>query len=371
MNVILVGAGHAHLFIASRAAEYLRRGCRLLLIDPGNFWYSGLATGMLGGMYGADEDQIDARALIEHAGGEFIRDRVIGIDTDRCELTLHSGETLKYDLLSLNIGSEVNCDHLGDPTHLNWWPVKPISNLYNFKRALDHSIFRNEHMPPVCVIGGGATGTEICANLLALAKVHGVIPNITLITDGDHLISDAPRLASRMLRRHLENRGAQLIFGQQVIGSETGRIVTDQGNRFQCEHAVLANGLKANSLTRKLGVASGCEGITVNRCMQSVDSTTLFASGDCADFEPRRLPKLGVFGVRAAGIVHHNLLASIDGQPLKAYRPQRIWLYILNLGNGEGLAFWWKFWWQGRFSLRLKDHIDRRFLQRYRRIYRT
>jgi NADH dehydrogenase FAD-containing subunit len=87
--------------------------------------------------------------------------------------------------------------------------------------------------------------------------------------------------------------------------------------------------------------------------------------GDCADFTPRRLPKLGVFGVRSAPILHHNLMARANGKPLQPYRPQRIWLAVLNLGDGRGFLRWGPVWWQGPFSQRLKDHLDRRFLERF------
>ena len=101
--------------------------------------------------------------------------------------------------------------------------------------------------------------------------------------------------------------------------------------------------------------------------MQSIADPRVFAAGDCADYQPRALPKLGVFGVKAAEVIHHNLLASLQQRPLRPYQPQRRWLAILNLGNGQGLLLWWRFWWRGRFSAWLKNRIDRRFMAQYRR----
>ena len=74
-TVVLVGAGHAHLHIANQAADYANAGARLVLIDPGAFWYSGMATGLLGGRYAPEDDQIEPGKLIRR-GGEFIQDRV-------------------------------------------------------------------------------------------------------------------------------------------------------------------------------------------------------------------------------------------------------------------------------------------------------
>jgi len=75
-TVILVGAGHVHLYIAAHAESLIERGARVVLIDPAKFWYSGLATGMLAGMYDPGEAQLDPQALIEAHRGEFIQDRV-------------------------------------------------------------------------------------------------------------------------------------------------------------------------------------------------------------------------------------------------------------------------------------------------------
>ena len=64
-HVVLVGAGHAHLHVAKCAAAF----GRLTLIDPGLFWYSGIATGMLGGTYDRADDVIDPKTLVERHGG--------------------------------------------------------------------------------------------------------------------------------------------------------------------------------------------------------------------------------------------------------------------------------------------------------------
>src|SRR5947209_4469363 len=58
-RVVLLGAGHAHLDAIRHARSFTRRGFDLTVVAPGPFWYSGLATGMLGGEYAPEDDQID------------------------------------------------------------------------------------------------------------------------------------------------------------------------------------------------------------------------------------------------------------------------------------------------------------------------
>src|SRR5947209_17398631 len=50
-GAVLLGAGHAHLFTLKRTGAFVRRGFELVLVAPESFWYSGLATGVLAGIY--------------------------------------------------------------------------------------------------------------------------------------------------------------------------------------------------------------------------------------------------------------------------------------------------------------------------------
>lgn len=56
-----------------------------------------------------------------------------------------------------------------------------------------------------------------------------------------------------------------------------------------------------------------------------------------------------------------NLLAALDGAKPKPFRPQEHFLWIMNLGDGTGLAVRRDLWWHGRAAFKLKDWIDRRF----------
>jgi NADH dehydrogenase FAD-containing subunit len=112
-------------------------------------------------------------------------------------------------------------------------------------------------------------------------------------------------------------------------------------------------------------------GLRINAKLHSIADPRVFAGGDCAAMEGFNLPKLGVFGVRQAAYIHANLLASLEGKPLAEYEPQKRYLAILNLGDGTALSTWGPLWWNGRSSMWLKDFIDRRFLEGYRRQYDT
>ena len=369
-TVILVGAGHVHLYIAAHAESLIERGARVVLVDPAEFWYSGLATGMLAGMYEPAEDQLDPQALIEAHSGEFIQDRVETVDTGAKRLRLAGGRDLSFDYISINVGSRVNVGAIpGAADDPSVWSVKPISNLWKLREHLE-SRFRAGETLRVAVVGGGPTGSEVAANLTALAARHANAMRVTLATGGDRLIKQAPASAARALQRKLTRRGVVIRTRTRIVCREGASLVADDGTRIDADVVVLAIGLEANPLVHEMGLPTHFkEGLRINARLHSIADERVFAGGDCAAMEGFDLPKLGVFGVRQAAYIHANLQASLEGKPLAEYEPQTRYLAILNLGDGAGLSTWGPFWWNGRCSMWLKDRIDRRFLEGYRRHY--
>src|SRR5438270_13368033 len=105
-RIVLLGAGHAHLYTIKRATVFARRGLEFVVVAPDSFWYSGLATGMLGGMYPPSLDRVDVAALAAKGGGRFVRDKAVRIDPTAQTIHLEHNPPLTYDALSLNLGSE-------------------------------------------------------------------------------------------------------------------------------------------------------------------------------------------------------------------------------------------------------------------------
>ena len=366
-RIILVGAGHAHLYVAAHASVLTREGVRLVLVDPGNFWYSGLATGMLAGQYDAQADQVDPARLVERGGGEWVRDRLTRIDVERQTAVLASGNALKYDLLSLNIGSEVNARDLpGAERHV--WTVKPISNLWRLRQHIEERL-EKPRQPPlrVIVVGGGPTGCEVAACIDSLARRRGASLQLTLVARSDRLLPGLPFGAAQRMTNILVHRGIDVLLSWPVEQIEEDAVIGADDRRLPVDVAVVATGLTAPTLLQRLELPlDGGDGVRVRPTLQSVADDRIFAAGDCASLEGHRLPKLGVFGVRQAPVLLHNLDASLKGRELKPYRPQRRYLMILNLGSGRALAVYDRLYWLGRMSFWIKDRIDRRFLTRYR-----
>jgi NADH dehydrogenase FAD-containing subunit len=169
------------------------------------------------------------------------------------------------------------------------------------------------------------------------------------------------------MERRLLQDGVDISCGTVVRSIEQGFALTGE-SRVPFDILVNATGLKPSPLLGPMGLPIGPNGgLLVDRHLRSVGDPRIFGGGDCVSFAERELPKLGVYAVREAPILLHNLLAKQDGRRLKCYAPQRRALMILNLGDGTGLAVRGGWVLKGRASAWIKDWIDRAFLRRYQR----
>jgi NADH dehydrogenase FAD-containing subunit len=366
-RAVLLGAGHAHLYTLKRAAEFRRRGHELVVVAPDAFWYSGLATGVLGGFYPPELDQVDVAALIERGGGRFVRDTAEGVDPAGRTVRLARSGTLRYDALSLTLGSAPPPLPGEAAAASSCYAVKPVRRLWELRRDLEER-FRAEPARPVRVVvaGGGITGCEVAANVAALAAARGGRVEVAVVAGGEPM-RELPGAARRRVRAALEARGVAFRTGARVARVEPGRALLADGEALPLDLLVNATGLGPAPLVREVGLPVDARGgLLVDERLRSVGDPAVHAAGDCAAFRGRELPKVGVYAIRQAPVLFRNLLAALDGGEPRAFAPQRRYLWIMNLGDGTGLAARGHLWWHGRAAFRLKDAIDRRFLRGYR-----
>ncbi|MFY0988906.1 NAD(P)/FAD-dependent oxidoreductase [Halomonas sp. C05BenzN] len=371
-QLLLVGAGHAHLHVMSQ--RHRLGDIAVTLVDPGGFWYSGMANGVLGGRLSPVEDRLDPARLARRHGVRALRGRLADLDLAGRRAILADGRTLPFDLLSLNLGSRTPIPPVRHPGP-RVWGIKPIPCLVALRRHLEAEFQRGAD-PRLVVVGGGASGVEVACNLHALARRHGGRCSITLVTRGERLLEDAPRGASRWLARLLASRGIRVITATRVTGHATGGALVrsdetlfgeDSLGLVEADHVIHAGGLVAPEVIERLGLPTlPGRGLAVEATLQSSGDRDIFAAGDCAAMVDHRLPRLGVYGVRQAPVLLGNLAARLAGQPLAAYEPQPRALAILDLGGGLGLAIRGQHWWGGRLALHWKRWLDRRFMAGYR-----
>jgi selenide,water dikinase len=240
--------------------------------------------------------------------------------------------------------------------------VKPAEGLLDAWPEWEAGV-RDGAVRSIAVIGGGAGGVEILLAMQHRLATHGLAASFSLVSDRWSLPSALERLLVRVLRA----KEVRLAIGSAVT-SVRGEVITlESGETLRADRMLAATGASALPWLRASGLACDTAGfVQVDATLRSVSHPFVHASGDCATIVGGPRPKAGVFPVRQAPCLAHNLSAAIEGTPLRSYRPQRDWLAIVTTGPRHAIATRNGFAIGGAWVWRWKDRIDRAFVARYR-----
>lgn len=362
-HLVLVGGGHAHLATLKTVGNYLSRGHRVSLISPSAYqYYSGMGPGLLSGIYRPQDVRFNVGKMVESGGGAFIESHVTRIEPGSRALILADGRTVTYDVASFNLGSEVVLDGLV-ATPESVFPVKPIINLLVARRSiLERS---REDEISIVVVGGGAAGIELAGNAWRLSRVNGMRARISLVSKGT-VLERFPARARRLALESFSSRGITVREQVGMISIDTSHLGLSDGTNLPYDFAFLASGIRPPGVFRESGLPVTEDGsLLVNRELRCVGHPELFGGGDCISVEGYRLAKVGVHAVGQSHVLRHNLLAALDGGPMRPFVPKEHFMLILNMGDGSGILCKRNRIFGGRWGFLLKDYVDRRFMRRF------
>jgi NADH dehydrogenase FAD-containing subunit len=362
-HLILVGGGHAHMTTLVHAGDCVQRGHRVTLVSAGPYhYYSGMGPGVLSGIYRAEEIRFHVKKMVEDRDATFVEGKVVGIDAPNRTLRLASGESLVYDVVSFNTGSDVPTGRLAGVTDA-MLTVKPIEKLIEGKAHVQELLRTGS--PRLLVVGGGAAGVEIAGNLHRLVHDEGKKASITVVA-GRRLLAPFPEKMRRVALASLVSRGMEVIEGAYVSKFASGTARLSDGRTVSADLVFLALGVTPSPIFSESGLPTGEDGgLLVNHYLQSVAHPEIFGGGDCISLEGNPLDKVGLYAWRENPVLFHNLAAALEGKEMKAFKPQKEYLLILNLGNGKGIFHRHRWVWSGQLAFRIKDTIDRKFMRTF------
>jgi selenide,water dikinase len=142
----------------------------------------------------------------------------------------------------------------------------------------------------------------------------------------------------------------------------------DTAMEFVSDATFWAGGAGAHEWLKLSGFATDEHGfLLTNDYLQSVTFQDVFGVGDCATQEGHAHARAGVFAVRAAPILAANLRAMLLGEPLAAHVTNATYLALVSTGRRHAVGVWGRLAWEGFLTWYWKNHIDRRFVERYNR----
>lgn len=334
-----------------------------VILDRPEALYSGMVPGLVAAAYPAHALEIDVVPLARRSGARVVLAAATRVDPAARRIELEGRPPLAYDVASLDVGSSVHgLDLPGVREHAV--ATRPIGR---FTRQLDarlRALAAGGRRLRIAVVGGGAAGVELAC---ALRARLGPGPGVCLVSDAPALLPERPDLGERA-RQALSRLDIVLCLGRRVARVEKDALWLEGGaDPIECQLAVWATGAAAPDLVRNSPLPRDERGfVRVGDSLAVTDCEGLFAAGDCASLASwPELPKAGVYAVREGPVLDANLRSALAGRPLRAYRPQRDFLALLNLGNGRALGARSGRVFEGRWVFRLKDRIDRRFMRRF------
>ena len=356
-DLVLLGAGHAHVEVLRRLAMHPAPGLRITLIarEP-HTPYSGMLPGLIRGEYTFDQAHIDLAPLAAAVGARLIMAEATGIDLAARAVAISGRPEVPFDLLAIDVGGEPEKPPQGIG-------VKPIGRFLEQLAALEPQLAPGARL---AVVGAGAGGTELA---LALRRRLGESVKIVLVCRDPEPLPEAPPPARAIARTALADAGVELVCGVAATSCGEGQLALSDGSFLETVDSLWVTGVRAPAFLAQSGLACDALGcVRVDTTLRSISHDCVFAAGDCAAVEGEPRPKSGVWAVRAGAPLTANLRRAASRRSLRRWHPQKHALAILGLGDGRALA--WRGGWSasGRWVWHWKDWIDRRWVGMYARL---
>lgn len=314
-HIVVVGGGAGGLELVTRLGNKLgkKQKARITLVDAGltHVWKP-LLHEVASGSLDASANEINYRAHARKHHYEFQLGRMSGLDRDSRQVVIapfHDEEgnevvperRIGYDTLVIAVGS--NANDFGTPgAQDNCLFLDSLNQARRFHNLMLNAFLRknheahsgNGHELPITIIGAGATGVELAAELRLASRelpVYGMNHlrpedvSITVIEAAPRILPALPARLSAAATQELKHQNVRVMTGQPVSEVRNGSLVMKDGIELPSEMTIWAAGIKAPPFLSDL------EGLETNRSnqikvRQTLESTTdpdIFAFGDCAE----------------------------------------------------------------------------------------
>lgn len=355
-RIVVVGGGAGGLELVSRLGRTLgRRGrAHITLVDHAltHLWKP-LLHEVAAGTLDSHDDDVDYIAQAASRGFEFRLGRMQDIDRankllriaptldERGEVII-PGRTVPYDLLVIAVGSVTNDFGIaGVREHCTFLDSREDAD--RFQRHLLESYMRAQTQtePPregqlnVAIVGAGATGVELAAELHHVARqmvAYGfdrIVPEkdvrLVIVEASDRILPALPRRLAEPAERELKRLNVQVHTGKRVTEVTAEGLTTHDGLFIPAAHKVWAAGIMAPDFLRDLAglETNRLNQLVVRRTLQTTRDDEVFAFGDCASCprpgHDKPVPPTAQAAHQQASMLVRSLAQRLRGEPLPEY----------------------------------------------------
>ena len=359
-DIVLIGGGHTHALFLRMWGMNPLPGARVTVINPGpTAPYSGMLPGHVAGHYTRADLDIDLIRLARFAGARVVVGAAQGLDLSARMVLVPDRPPVGYDICSVDIGITSSMPDLpGFADHgVPATPLGPFAERW--------AEYLNADTPArVAVIGGGVAGAELILAMSHALRQRGRDAELTLI-DAARPLDALGDKARAVLMQELKIAGVTVLSDSPVERIGAGVVHLSDGRTIEADFITGTAGARPYDWLQHTGLDLHDGFVSVGPTLQSSDPA-VFATGDCAYLTWSPRPKAGVYAVRQAPVLLHNIRAVLTGKALKPYKPQGDYLKLISLGRKAALGEKWGRVLHGPTVWRLKNGIDQRFMEKFR-----
>jgi NADH dehydrogenase len=362
-RVVILGGGFGGVYAAKQLERFARKGAALdvTLISQDNFF---LFTPMLHEIAASD---LDVTHIVSPLRTLLRRTRVFvgsveSIDLERRRVLVSHGfdrhaHEVEYDHLIVALGSITNFYHLPG-LETNALTMKTLGDAIHLRNRVIATLEeadtecaspQDEGLLTVVVAGGGFAGVETLGALNDFVRdALTYYPRLrerkirmVLVHAGTEILPELGDELGSYARRKLTERGLEIVTGARVMEVAPDGVHLADGRVVPSKLVVWTAGTSPHPLLAHLPCRCDRGRIAVDETLAVPGWPGVWSLGDCAAIPDRRsgqfFPPTAQHAIREAATLAANVVASIEGRPLRPFTFRTIG-QLAAIGRRTGVA---------------------------------
>ena len=353
-RILVAGGGAGGLELATRLGRSLGKSKKALitLVDANmtHIWKP-LLHEVAAGSLDSSGDELNYVAQAKWNHFQFQLGAMSGLDRDQRVIRLDAikdehGEELipqreiAYDYLVLAVGSNTNdFNTQGAAEHCLFLDTREQAERFHrmllnqYMKAQASSEGQISEKINVAIIGAGATGVELAAELHHAARLlqayglNRIRPedlHINLVEASGRVLPALPERISEPVTDTLKKLGVHLHTGSPVKAVTAEGLLLANGEQIAASLKVWAAGIRAPGFLANLGLETNrINQVVVHTTLQTTADERIFAFGDCAACptgeEGKTVPPRAQAAHQQATLLARNIKRLLEGKPLQEY----------------------------------------------------
>lgn len=355
-RIVVVGGGAGGLELASKLGKKLgkKKRAHITLIDANltHIWKP-LLHEVAAGTMDSNEDKIEYMVQARFRHFDFRLGRMDGLDRSQRQVKVAPTydadgfeiiprRSFNYDTLVIAVGSNTNgfgipgvqqyCVYLDSAEQAERFHQ---TLLKNYIRANTQTTPLKEGQLHVAIVGAGATGVELAAELHDASNqlvAYGMDRitleqdvKISIIEAGDRILPALPPRLSLAAQAQLQQLGVRIYTNERVSRVTEDEIHTASGHIIPAQMKVWAAGIKAPDFLKDVdGLETNpINQLVVEQTLQTTRDENIFALGDCASCpqpgSDRPVPPRAQAAHQQASTLVKTIVNRLEGKPAEKY----------------------------------------------------